>query len=371
MRFIHTGDWHVGKRVHGYDLLADQEAIFQQIIQLAKTHQADAIVIAGDLYDRAVPNQESVALLNAALQQMNLTEKFPLLVISGNHDSAVRLATGSAWFSAQQFYLQTTVSQALTPVEMFDVQFYLLPYFEIFDVQQVFPNIEIKTLQQAFDLVVETMAKSFDPSKKHILVSHFFASGATPTDSETKIQVGGLQNITTTSLEIFDYVALGHLHNPKALNHPSIRYSGSPLPFSISEANQQKGVVLVDTEKMTQEFLPLTPPRKIHLLTASFEELTTDENYLQYKNDFVAIKLTDQAVIYNVMARLNEHYSFILELTRANAPQMKLEKKVLLAKSPLDLFEDFYQTMTEKKVNDSQRKILEKSFQEIGKGELL
>ena len=212
MKVLHTADWHIGKKLHGYDLLPDQAYILDQILKIAKEEAVEAIVIAGDLYDRSVPSEASVRLLNQTIADWNLTQQFPLLAISGNHDSATRLATGSPWFNQAQFHLHTRLEEAFTSVEMGNSQFYLLPYFEPVDARIYFEDSELRTIQQAMPKVIEKMQESFDRDKKHILVSHFFVAGSSKTDSETKIEVGGLDGINGKLLECFDYVALGHLH---------------------------------------------------------------------------------------------------------------------------------------------------------------
>ena len=364
MRFLHTADWHIGKKMHGYALLEEQQAAFEQIEQIARAEKVDAIVIAGDLYDRAVPASDSVALLNQQLEQLNLVDQWPLLAISGNHDSAVRLGSSAPWYHFQNFFMQTTVAASFQPVKLAGVEFFLLPYFEIFEVQQLFPEAEINDLSQAVALVVTEMQKHLTPGVPHVLVSHFFAAGAATSDSETKVQVGGLAAIPVTQLELFDYVALGHLHNPGALHHEKIRYSGSPLAFSLSEAQQTKGVVIVDiTEnKMTQTFIPLTPRHRVVEVSASFAELKSAPEFLQYRDDFIGINLTDTKVIPNVMGELKKIYPRLLQIKRQTAVEVTaVEKKVALA-DPLTVFADFFTQITQETLSDYQEKIVTQSY---------
>lgn len=369
MRFLHTADWHVGKKLASYDLLSDHQAIFQEILHIAKNEQVDGIVIAGDLYDRSLPASESVAFLNRLLYQWNMVEKIPLFVISGNHDSAVRLGTGSPWFFKDHFYLQTDFTKSLKPIEFLDTQFYLVPFFDLFDLQLLFPKENFPSLQVGFDFFVETLKKTFKKDKKHVFVGHFFAQGGKRSDSETPLEVGGLQGISTASLEEFDYVALGHLHSPNALKHPTIRYSGAPLAFSLPEAGEQKGVVIVDTKESTQKFVPLTPLRNMVSLTGSFQELLEKPEFLAFKDDYVGIHLTDEGVIPNVLQRLKEYYPFILELSRNQVINNLPNHQITLSKSPLAIFESFFQEVTEKEVNLQQKKILEESFAKLLKEE--
>lgn len=174
MRFLHTADWHIGRRLHGFDLTDEQNHAFKQIEQIALNEHVDGVMIAGDLYDRSMPAEASVAQLNHMLQQLNLVDKLPIYAISGNHDSAIRLSTGTPWFKSTQFYMHTQLDQAFTPVELPDTQLFLLPYFEPFDAQQYFNDDSLQHLDQAFVLIVNKMKSLFDPNKKHLLISHFF-----------------------------------------------------------------------------------------------------------------------------------------------------------------------------------------------------
>lgn len=178
MRFLHTADWHIGKKLNDFDLLEDQQAVFEQLVTVVKQQQVDAIVIAGDLYDRALPSEAAVATLDHMLVTLNRKLNYPLLVISGNHDSAVRLRTGRSWFSATKMYVNTQLAEAFTPVELGDTQFFLLPYFEPFAVRDYFQDSTITNVAQAIRPIVAKMKAQFKPDMRHILVSHFFAAGS-------------------------------------------------------------------------------------------------------------------------------------------------------------------------------------------------
>lgn len=178
MKFLHTADWHIGKRLHEYPLVKEQHDALAQIAQIAQKEQVDAVVVAGDLYDRSLPSEEAVTLVNQALRDLNLTADLPLLVISGNHDSAVRLATGQEWFKQTKLYLHTRLSEAFTPIEFEDTQFFLLPYFELQEARNYFADESISDLTSAMKLVVAKLKTKFDPAKKQVLVAHFFAAGS-------------------------------------------------------------------------------------------------------------------------------------------------------------------------------------------------
>ncbi|AVK63998.1 exonuclease sbcCD subunit D [Lactobacillus sp. CBA3606] len=359
MRFLHTADWHIGKKLHGFDLAAEQQAAYQQIKQIAIDEQVDAVVIAGDLYDQSIPSERAVTQLDDMLIDLNLKAKLPVLAISGNHDSATRLRTGSPWFQATNYYLNTTLSQAVTPVEFEDTQFFLLPYFEPFAARQYFDDPHLTTALAGMKRLVAAMVARFDPAKKHVLVAHFFAAGSEHVDSETKITVGGLNAIPVDLLAPFDYVALGHLHGKDALHAERVRYSGSPVKFSVSEAQQQKGVWIVDTAPFKVTFKPLTPIHDVRVLTGAFATLTDPTFYQQQAQaDYLAIQLTDQAVIPNVMTALREVYPNIIELERADGP-VNMDSQIAELDPNLDpmaLLAQFFEQTTTSSLSTQQKK---------------
>lgn len=370
MKVLHTADWHIGKKLHGYDLLPDQAYILDQILKIAKDEAVDAIVIAGDLYDRSVPSEDSVRLLNQTIAEWNLTHQFPLIAISGNHDSATRLATGAPWFNQAKFHLHTRLQEAFTPVEMENVQFYLLPYFEPVDARIYFEDSDLRTIQQAMPKVIEKMQESFDPAKRHILISHFFVADSSKTDSETKIEVGGLDGINGRLLECFDYVALGHLHGKDALKMANARYSGSPLKYSLSEKDQTKGVWIVDTENGEFTFRPLTPLHEIQEIQASFTELLNPAFYSTIDREaYLSILLEDRAVIPNLMNQLRQVYPRIIQVERANgfetAMTTRLKKENIKEKSPIALTKDFFAEVSQDELTMKQEKWVEEGLHAI------
>lgn len=372
MRFLHTADWHIGKKLHEFSLEADQQAAFEQIERLAKDYQVDAVVIAGDLYDRGMASEAAVAQLNGMLKRLNLNDRLPLLAISGNHDSATRLATGSEWFKSTNFYLHTTLASAFEPVVIADTQFFLLPFFNLQEVHNYFDQ-DVKSVGQAMALIVEKMKQLFEPDKKHILVAHFFAAGSSHTDSEIQVEVGGLDAVPTALLRDFDYVALGHLHNPRALNEERMRYSGSPLKFSVSEANIQKGVWIVDTDPFKLTWAPLQPLHDLVVLKGSFADLTTGDLAAKYDQtkDYVAIELTDPKLIDDLMNRLRIHYPKILEINRPSQQSDADLKTMQTAKmDPMSLLNEFYgQVHDDQKLDDQQRQWAQDALTEIEEAE--
>lgn len=367
MRFLHTADWHIGKKLHDYSLVEEQKDAFEQIKQIAKEKAVDAVVVAGDLYDRSLPSETSVALVNEMLQELNLQAKLSLLVISGNHDSATRLATGSDWFKQTDFYLHTSLAEAFEPVEFADTQFFLLPYFEMQAARNYFETETLTNLNEAMKLIVAELEKKFDPAKKHVLVAHFFAVGSLKTDSETKLEIGGLDAVSPELFEKFDYVALGHLHDRNALKAERVRYSGSLLKYSISEAKRPKGVWLIDTDPFTCEWIELTPLNDVKVLCDSYENLTTEGYQKVGQHDYISIELTDEQPILDVVGKLRQYFPQLLDVRRKH--KKNHAKKIIQVeqKTPLELFDDFFLQVTGKEPTKLQQKWARESLLEITK----
>lgn len=362
MRFLHTADWHIGKKLHGYDLLENQKAAMAEILAIAKKEAVDAIIIAGDLYDRSVPGIESIELLNKQFIQMNLEAELPILAVSGNHDSATRLATGGPWYKQRNFHLHTTLEEALVPVEFPEVQFFLLPYFEPIADRLYFEDDSLKTIGQAVARVVEAMTSAFDPNKKQVLVSHFFVAGSLRTDSETSVEVGGLDAVPVDVFAAFDYVALGHLHSKNAIKEGKVRYSGSLLKYSLSEINDEKGVWLIDSQTMEPAFQALKPLQDIQHYQASFAELTDPSVYQTLdRQAFWHFEITDRAIIPNMMNQLREIYPFVLTVERTNGHDVVVQttKKRSKKVAPPVVLANFFNEVTGEELTDQQREWLE------------
>ncbi|WP_179396278.1 exonuclease SbcCD subunit D [Lacticaseibacillus absianus] len=357
MRVLHTADWHIGKKLAGYDLQEDQAAVFEQLVAVAKRESVDAIIIAGDLYDRALANEDAVAMVNAQLTRLNRELGYPLLVIAGNHDSAVRLSTGRAWYGATQLYLNCQLAEAFTPVVLGDTQFFLLPYFEPVAARQYFDDDSLTNINLAMHRVSAAMQAQFDPAKKHVLVAHFFAADSQRSASETQVNVGGLDAVAVADLRAFDYVALGHLHNRHALRDATIQYAGSLLKFSTSEVAQEKGVYILDTETMTRKFVALPPRHEVQHLTASFAALTDPAQYAAYDRDaYTAITLTDLAVIPNVMAALRQVFPRVISLDRESHVTLDTAAdQVDTHLAPMPMLADFYAQVTGRTLSETQQ----------------
>ena len=376
VKFLHTADWHIGRKLQGKDLLEDQQYVMNNLIRKIDETKPDFLIIAGDLYDRSVPSKEATTLLQELLVKINIECNIPIFAISGNHDSRERLAIGEAWFSKHKFYLHTRLNQAFDKITIEDTDIYLLPYFEPFEAREYFEDATLTTHNSATKRVIDEIYKNIDMSKTNILVAHTFVSGGLETDSEREISVGTVENVAVEIFEKFDYVALGHLHNPNAIKEERIKYSGSPMAYSFSEATQTKGMRLVELTKeiYTEEFISLEQKRKLHNISARYEEVFTKEFQQNFdcKNDYFSMELSGLEGVTDPLPRIKEYYpnTLILKQKRNNNSdiEMKLDKE-MLTKSPLELIEGFYSEQTGSELTVGQKQVLVNIIDKVNQDE--
>ena len=376
VKFLHTADWHIGRKLQGLDLLVDQEFVFENLIIEIKNINLDFLIIAGDLYDRSVPSKEATKLLQELLVKINIECNIPIFAISGNHDSRERLAIGEAWFSKHKFYLHTRLEQAFDKISYEDADIYLLPYFEPFEAREYFEDPTLTTHNAATKRVIDEIYKNLDTNKINILVAHTFVSGGLETDSEREISIGTVENVAVEVFDKFDYVALGHLHNPNAINEERLKYSGSPMAYSFSEASQIKGMRFVEVtkESYSEEFIPLKQKRKLYNISASYEEVLTKEFQQSYdcKNDYFSMELSGLEGITDPLPRIKEYYpnTLILKQKRNTGidNEVKLDRE-MLTKSPLQLIEGFYNEQTGNELTEGQKKVLVNIIDKVNQDE--
>ena len=376
VKFLHTADWHIGRKLQGKDLLEDQQYVMNNLISKIDETKPDFLIIAGDLYDRSVPSKEATTLLQELLVKINIECNIPIFAISGNHDSRERLAIGEAWFSKHKFYLHTRLNQAFDKITIEDTDIYLLPYFEPFEAREHFEDATLTTHNSATKRVIDEIYKNIDMSKTNILVAHTFVSGGLETDSEREISVGTVENVAVEIFEKFDYVALGHLHNPNAIKEERIKYSGSPIAYSFSEATQTKGMRLVELTKeiYTEEFISLEQKRKLHNISTTYEEVFTKEFQLNFdcKNDYFSMELSGLEGVTDPLPRIKEYYpnTLILKQKRNNNSdiEMKFDKE-MLTKSPLELIEGFYNEQTGSELTVGQKQVLVNIIDKVNQDE--
>ena len=376
VKFLHTADWHIGRKLQGKDLLEDQQYVMNNLISKIDETKPDFLIIAGDLYDRSVPSKEATTLLQELLVKINIECNIPIFAISGNHDSRERLAIGEAWFSKHKFYLHTRLNQAFDKITFEDTDIYLLPYFEPFEAREYFEDATLTTHNSATKRVIDEIYKNIDMSKTNILVAHTFVSGGLETDSEREISVGTVENVAVEIFEKFDYVALGHLHNPNAIKEERIKYSGSPMAYSFSEATQTKGMRLVELTKeiFTEEFISLEQKRKLHNISTTYEEVFTKvfQQNFDCKNDYFSMELSGMEGVTDPLPRIKEYYpnTLLLKQKRNNNSDSEIKfDKEMFTKSPLELIEGFYSEQTGSELTVGQKRVLVNIIDKVNQDE--
>ena len=371
MKLIHLSDLHLGKRLNEFSMLEDQAFILQEILRIIDEEQPQAVLLAGDIYDKSVPSGEAVQLFDGFLWELS-SRKLQVFVISGNHDSPERLSFGGRLMEGSGIHLSPVYSGKVEPVVLEDaygpVNVYLLPFLKPAHVRRYFPEEEIGTYTEALGKAVEAL--EIHKEQRNVLVTHQFVTGASRSDSE-EISVGGSDNVDASVFDDFDYVALGHIHGPQNIGSPRIRYCGTPLKYSFSEVGQQKSVTVAELkEKGTLEVTarPLTPLRDLREIRGSYLEVTAKSFYEgRNREDYLHITLTDEEDVPDGAAKLRVIYPNLMRLdydnARTRSRNLPEGAEEPAAKPPLELFEEFYerqnnQPMTEEQIRFS-RELME------------
>ncbi|TDL74491.1 exonuclease SbcCD subunit D [Rhodococcus qingshengii] len=367
MKFIHTADWHLGKLVHGVYMTDNQREALNQFIEIVAEEKPDAVVIAGDLYDRSVPPTDAVELLDEILFKINVELKTPVVAIAGNHDSAERLSFGSSWYKHSQFYLSGKLSDSFKSVQVNGVNFYLVPYAEPGVVRQLLVDDSIHSHQDAMKALIGRMEENLNPNEPNVLVGHAFVLGGQTSDSERVLSVGGSGCVGAELFEPFSYTALGHLHSPDAIKHDKVKYSGSLLKYSFSEAKQNKSISIIEMDEkgnFSHRYRSLNPTHDMRELEGHLEELLDPYFYEKQKlHDYLKITLLDEGALLDPINKLRQIYPNVLHLERKiDITDLKKKQSFNITqnekKSELDLFEQFYAEMTTAEFSADKKEVM-------------
>ncbi|MFK9090386.1 exonuclease SbcCD subunit D [Bacillus salipaludis] len=367
MKFIHTADWHLGKLVHGVYMTENQREVLEQFVAIVAEEKPDAVVIAGDLYDRSVPPTDAVELLDEILFKMNVELKTPVVAIAGNHDSAERLSFGSSWYKHSQFYLSGKLSNSFKPVQIGGVNFFLVPYAEPGVVRQLLEDDSIHSHQDAMKALIGKMEETINPNEPNVLVGHAFVLGGQTSDSERVLSVGGSGCVGAELFEPFSYTALGHLHSPDAINHNKVKYSGSLLKYSFSEAKQRKSISIIEMDEkgnFTHRYRSLTPKHDMRELEGHLEELLDPHFHEKERlHDYLKITLLDEGALLDPINKLRQVYPNVLHLERKIDITDLKKKQSFQAlrsekKSEIELFEQFYAEMTTSEFTSDKKEVM-------------
>lgn len=365
MKLIHLSDLHLGKRVNAFSMLEDQNCILNQILRQIDDEQPDAVLIAGDVYDKPVPSAEAVQLFDRFLVELSVRQ-LQVFLISGNHDSAERLAFGGRLMDRSGIHVSPVYDGTVAPVTLHDaygvLQIYLLPFVKPAHVRRFYPEEEIESYTDAMRVAIRQMA--VDPAVRNLLVTHQFVTGASRSESE-ELSVGGTDNVDAEVFAGFDYVALGHLHSPQNVGSPAIRYCGTPLAYSFSEAGQEKSVTVVElAEKgsLTVRTLPLCPPHPMRQLRGSYAELSQPALTARLAEAYLHITLTDEEDIPDAIGKLRLCYPKLMKLDydnqRTRAQMDWTGATDVEEKTPLALFSEFYEMQNNQPMSELQREYI-------------
>lgn len=378
LKIFHTADWHLGKLVQGVSMTEDQAFILQQFLQDIDEEKPDVVVIAGDLYDRSVPPTEAVSLLDDILSEIAIKREIPVIAIAGNHDSPGRIHFGSRFMGAKGLHIIGNLSKKLKPVILHDefgeIHFHLIPYTDPSHVRYLFNDDTIRSQQDAMAKILEQVIESLDPNARHILVGHAFVTkdGADEeniTDAERPLSIGGSECIDAKLFKPFHYTALGHLHQAHFVDTENIRYSGSPLKYSISEEKHKKGYLMVDLSADGSIHITkktLTPRRDLKTVENTMEEILKSPK----SEDYVFVRLLDDTPIISPMEKIRSVYPNAMHVERVLLKDFSDVQQEVVSRQKMDdytLFKSFYREIIGKDADDQTIEL----FQEVLQEELL
>ncbi len=371
MRFLHTADLHIGKVVNDFSMLQDQKYILNQIKEIALDRKVDGVILAGDIYDRAIPSAEAVLLLDAFLTAL-VKEGIWVYLISGNHDSPERLSFGGHMLACQKIGIGSIYCEELTSFvmegEKETVEVVLLPYVRP-------AQADAKSCNEAVEKILHQYWKKAKNNRRRLLLTHYFVTdgGKEPelSDSETTVHVGGLDNVEASLFEGFDYVALGHIHKPQQIGGKPIYYAGSPLKYSFGETNQQKSVRYLEINEnlpIFTETIPLKPIKEMRKVKGTLQEIM-EQAVLEgpKREDYIQAILTDRNELIDPIGTLRSVYPNIMQIVREKQENMKSRQKgsaFVKEKTPLTLFEEFYEMVYEEPLREEESKMMQEIIRE-------
>jgi exonuclease SbcD len=379
MRLLHTSDWHLGRSLHGTDLLAEQEAVLAQLADVVRRERVDAVLVAGDVYDRAVPSADATAVLDRALTRLRAAGA-QVVLTPGNHDSARRLGFGSGLFAAAGVHVRAETPRLDEPVLLADehgeVAVYGIPYLEPEVARHELGLPDARGHEAVLREAMERIRSDLflRPGARSVVLAHAFVGGAQPSESERDICVGGVDRVPEAVFDGVDYVALGHLHRPQSLTD-RMRYSGSPLPYSFAEAGHGKQAWLVDLDAgglCGVRPVPLPVPRRLTVLTGGLDELLADPVHAAAEAHFVSVKLTDAARPADPMRRLRERFPHCVHLEWAGgapADDGRSYQERLRGRSDLDVAEEFVRHVRGTGTGAAERGLLRRALAAAIRGE--
>jgi len=367
MKILHTGDWHIGKLVHGVHLTEDQKHMLNELIELIKREKPDVMLVSGDIYDRSVPPIQAVDLLDEILTEIVVHHKVKIIAIAGNHDSPDRVGFASKILRDNGLFITGHIEKDIVPITLEDeygpVDFYPIPYAEPAVVREIYGDEFIKSHDEAMKAVLEGISKKRNANNQNantrsVCVAHAYLTGTESLETSESVRplsIGGSEFVDVSYFEKFDYVALGHLHRPQKVKHNHIRYAGSLMKYSFSEALQRKSVAMVELNKdgsIEVELHELTPIRDMRVIKGHLENLVDVGVYGETNvEDYIMAVLTDEGELIDPINSLRAIYPNILKLEKESSERQTGDDQTSASadfkqKNPLELFEEFYENIS-------------------------
>lgn len=375
MRLLHTSDWHIGRQLHGVSLIEDQRYVLDQIVTIADVEAVDAVIIAGDLYDRAIPPADAVSLMGETLRRLCQDLKKPVLVIAGNHDSGERLGFAAELLGSSGLHIVGQLAQSIDPITVEangeSIDLFGLPYAGPLTVRDAL-GVEVSSHEQAMRALLERVQSKRTAGRPTVLVAHCFVAGTQESDSERPLSVGGADQIPAGLFASFNYTALGHLHRPQFVGDGRTRYSGSILKYSFSEAEHEKSVTLIDIDPSGlahTQLVPLHALRDLRVVEGTLDDVLKQGRTDPKADDYILARLVDTGALLDVMGKLRSVYPNVMQMqnigVREGGPSPDASRE-MLEKSHLDLFEAFFEEIQEEPVSDEQRQYMVSLLESIG-----
>ncbi|MDE1251013.1 exonuclease SbcCD subunit D [Vibrio aestuarianus] len=377
MKFLHTSDWHLGRQFHNVSLLDDQRDVLNQLITYLQDNPVDALVVAGDIYDRSVPPTSAIELLDDVVTRVCHDLSIPMILIPGNHDGAKRLGFAAKQMQHSGLHIISNFEQMMHPVVLRtalsgEVAFYGIPYNDPESVRHHF-SVSVADHNEAHQYLATQITEQWDTTQRHVLISHCFVDGAIESESERPLSIGGSDRVSHEHFTPFDYVALGHLHQPQKKGEEYIRYSGSLMKYSFSEQHQKKGATLVELDSngfVSATHVPLSAPHSMRIIEGELDEVIEQGKTDPNSHDYVLVRLTDKHAILDPMEKLRKSYPNVLHLEK---PGMLIGvdqemRRARLARGEVDMFRDFFLEAKQEALTPAQEQAVVEVIQALKPG---
>ena len=372
MKVLHTSDLHFGIYLYEHAIIDEQKYMIDSIIDVINKNKIDAVIIAGDVFDKAIVSQKALALYDELVTRLCSEIKIPVLICAGNHDSSERLSLCNKMLAELGLYIEGRLTKDIKAISVGNCDFYLVPYFNLDIARALFPDESFDNYNQAYRFVCDKIRSEMDKGKTNILIGHCFVAGATLSESDRGAKLGGAECVACDTFDNFDYVALGHLHAPHNITE-KVRYSGTPYKYSFGETKSQKTVTIFDTETKEIIEIPLIPQRDLRVIEGTYLELLDIAENDEKKDDYMKIVVTDKYPTGDIYDTFKKHYENILcfegMTVKSESTMSTLTAKEIVKLSPVELLKDYYSNKSDSELGEFELEWFEKALNTVKGGE--